>query len=75
MLSTVQGSTQSNMMLIWTVRAADFMVDCNLGQAGCDQTNLMSVMDANKFHDVETTLIFTLGLNVKNLINYRKEMK
>lgn len=40
------------------------MVDCNLGQAGCDQTNLLSVMDANTFHDVETTLIFMLGLNV-----------
>lgn len=50
------------------------MVDCNLGQAGCDQTNLLSVMDANKFHDVETTLIFMLGLNVQNLINYPEEI-
>lgn len=75
MLSTVQGSTQSNMMLIWTVNSADFMADCNLGQAGCDQINLLSVTGANKFHDVDKTLIFILSLNVKNLINYPKEIK
>lgn len=51
------------------------MADCNLGQAGCDQTNLLSVKDANKFHDVDTTLIFILSLNVKNRINYPREMK
>lgn len=75
MLSTVQGSIQSNRVLVWTVRADDFMAGCNLGQAGWDQTNHLSVMDANKFHDVDTTLIFRWSLNVKNLINYPKEMK
>lgn len=51
------------------------MADCNLGQAGPDQTNLLSVTDANKFHDVDTTLIFIWSLNVKNLITYPEEMK
>lgn len=48
-----------------SVTAADFMADCNLGWAGSDKTNHLSVKGANKFHDVDTTLIFIVSLNVK----------
>ncbi|KAJ7408327.1 hypothetical protein WISP_121681 [Willisornis vidua] len=40
------------------VTAADFVVDCNLGWTGCDQINSLSIEDANKFYDDDTTLIF-----------------